>query len=231
MNLIAWPAAVLTARRDPDAGPENAAQPPAPVAEPWPPGGLPATGTYAVLVHGFNVHFAEGRLSYAEFRHNLAAYRFGAEIIEFHWPGDIVVLGTTVLGYMSDITPAEESGRLLADWICQTPDTARFYLVSHSLGGRVILHAVQELRTRGATGRLAGVCLMAAAVPARNITPTNLGPRPDDPFPWRILHSTADWVLGWVFPVGETLAGNGFFPKAVGWDGSPGGTWSQSWAP
>jgi hypothetical protein len=231
MNINARPVAVLTTRRDPGAGPENAAQPPAPVAEPWPPGGLAATGTYAIFVHGFNDSFAFARVAYGEMRANLSSFRFGAEIIEFHWPGDIVALGTAVLGYMSDIAPSLASGALLANWIANTPETARFYLVSHSLGGRVVLNAVAGLRRANKTYKIAGVCMMAAAVPTSGIGPGKLGPLPGDPFRWRILYSRSDWVLGWVFPVGEMLAGAGFFPEAVGSNGGPPNTWTDTFSP
>jgi hypothetical protein len=40
-----------------------------------------------------------------------------------------------------------------------------------------------------------------------------------------VLYSKGDEVLHWTFPLGETAAGEGFFPTAVGRTGGPPNTW------
>jgi hypothetical protein len=40
-----------------------------------------------------------------------------------------------------------------------------------------------------------------------------------------VLYSRNDRVLHWAFSLGETVAGEGFFPTAVGRFGQPPGTW------
>src|SRR5262249_44274015 len=42
-----------------------------------------------------------------------------------------------------------------------------------------------------------------------------------------VLYSRSDLVLHWAFPLGETLAGEGFFPSAVGRRGDPSSRWTD----
>lgn len=232
MNTIGYPAAVLTVRPNPLQNPSDSGRPPAPVAEVWPPGGLQVTGDFAIFIHGFNNSYTEARASYAFMRANLLAqgYAFAANVLEFHWPGDAPLLWSPVLGYPTDITPALESGARLADWIV-AHSTDRFWLVSHSLGARVVVGAIQALRQNGGLGRIAGICMMAPAVPVHEIDPAEFGPLPSDSFNWTVLYSTGDLVLRWAFPPGEMADAQGILPEAVGLNGNPAGVWNVLFAP
>ena len=188
----------------------------------WPPGFVPSAGTHLLLIHGFNNSYDEARFKYAVFRHLLTDC--GLEplpVIELHWPGDGHLGPLSFASYPTEIRPARLSGAALATWIREESGPADFAVVTHSLGGRVILEAIENLRTHGGAEKIRAVCLMAAAVRVDAIEDETFGPKFDDHISWRILHSTRDGVLRWAFPIGQTVGGDGFFPRAVGRAGDP----------
>lgn len=231
------PAAVLTTRQNWEAEVGCRDHPPAPVAVAYPPiprltNELPR-GDYAIFIHGFNNSYAEARVSYAQMRANLGTLGVSIppDIVEFHWPGDHPVLFSPVAGYPTDITPALEAGAFLADWMVEHARQSRFYLISHSLGGRVVLGAIDRLRQNGGLDQILGICMMAAAVPVEEIASGDYGPKPSDPFAWRVLCSYGDMVLLLAFPIGETAHAPGIYPVAVGRDGGPPDAWQLAFYP
>jgi hypothetical protein len=70
--------------------------------------------------------------------------------------------------------------------------------------------------------------LMAGAVPVHMAgDPHQLQPAALIPGKRQVLFSSSDLVLMIAFRLGETLAGEGFFPEAVGSYGHPNGMWQQ----
>jgi len=111
--------------------------------------------------------------------------------------------------------------------------------IAHSLGCRVALEAVGYLTRPGGqqTTTLSGACLMAAAVPTYMVDaaqahwyrgPTGgqfvIAARKIERSV--VLHSTRDRILQGAFPPGQTAAGEGVMPEAVGRHGRPRLAWS-----
>jgi pimeloyl-ACP methyl ester carboxylesterase len=191
----------------------------------YPPGFSAGQGEFVILVHGYNVSQEAGRGSYARFRWWLEHFEVSARILELHWPGDRKWGLFSGLCYPAKIETAVECGKLLARWLSIQHPEARVTLVGHSLGCRLVLEAIKELRQLGQIYRLLGVCLMAAAVPARFVTETMLGPRTGDRTRWRILYSRGDRILSSLFPLGQAGHAEALFGYAVGLHGDPAQVW------
>jgi pimeloyl-ACP methyl ester carboxylesterase len=219
------PAAVITARTG-DPVPEGTALASA-VATEWPLGGVPfvPTETSVVFIHGYNNQHAEVRYKYAVFREFLHELGVVAPVIEFHWPGNLRLGFLSFISYPTEITPAIKSGQLLASWLRSLSRTARLFLVTHSMGGRVAVEALNALRATGDADRVLGICMMAAAVRVDSVASGSQGPAANEPIRWRVLYSGSDNVLHWAFPLGQTAAADGLFPTAVGRYGDPSGKW------
>lgn len=196
----------------------------------WPLPGLPfvPTETTIIFIHGYNNAHAEARYKYAIFR-DLIHQGFGVTtpVVEFHWPGNRRWGFLSFLSYPTEIQAARDSGQRLADWIAGLARNARLIAVTHSMGGRVLMEALNALRAQGAADRLVGACLMAGAVRVDEVADGALGPLAGEPMRWRVLFSSADKVLHYAFPVGQTAAGDGVFPSAVGRAGEPLAKWDS----
>jgi pimeloyl-ACP methyl ester carboxylesterase len=193
----------------------------------WPPHFKLAGKNYVLLVHGFNVSQADAYESYAYFRSWLEQFQVSASILQLHWPGNQRWgRWSNPFSYPKKISVADDCGSKLGEWIAATHEHARFTLVGHSLGCRVIVSAVNELRAARQSRRIIRVCLMAAAVPQRFISPRRFGPRNDELIQWRILHSLGDTVLRGAFKPGQALGLDGVFDEAVGLYGSPELRWN-----
>jgi hypothetical protein len=103
------------------------------------------------------------------------------------------------------------------------------HLVSHSLGGRVVLELLKYLARNPNTVVVRSLSVMACAVPVKRVADrADLQPAVLVPARTQVLHSTDDLVLRLAFPPGETLGGDGLFPEAVGRFGGPLGAWTSS---
>jgi pimeloyl-ACP methyl ester carboxylesterase len=186
-----------------------------------------------ILIHGYNNDQDSAHYEYEIFLSHLGAKfaSYTGQPAEFYWPGDTPNRIVSTLSYPNQIHPAIQSGGMLADYL-----QGRFgpqggpvviNLVGHSLGCRVVL----ELLARWTGGvppniRLGVVALMAAAVLVRHAdaggqlrAASTLSSKSF------VLYSQGDSVLRWTFPLGETVAGEGDFPSAVGLNGDPSNTW------
>ena len=179
---------------------------------------------YVLFVHGYNNSHEEARRSYAEFRWWLKEYRANARVLELHWPGDSVY-GVGWASYWRHVRTAQECGKKLAKWITQAAG-ARFLLIGHSMGCRLILETLENLAPIIRRHRISGVCLMAAAVPVNDVKSGSLGPRKTDPASWRVLYSKGDLVLKVAFRAGQPLALDSLVSRAVGLDGEPESLWN-----
>lgn len=189
---------------------------------------LPEGRPFVLFIHGYNISQAEARQSYARFRGWLEEFQTASKIIEVHWPGNFEWGFASAILYPYRIRTARRCGALLARWIRQQRREARFIFVAHSLGCRVTLETVQELRRLGESYRIAAVCLMAAAVPVKHIVFRRLGPIVEEPARWRVLYSRGDKVLRAAFPSGQFFGFDGAFSYAVGLYGQPAERWKTS---
>ncbi len=202
----------------------------------------PSTDSYArieavVLVHGFNNHYGEAGNSYHHFR--LRQYKCatpqllppGLEAIlaDLFWPGDAAWWGFLdlfdFLVYPKAVGTSRDAAPLLARHLRSMPNLRAVHFVGHSLGCRVILETIDDIRQNG--GPVVGkVCLMAAAVPLFKVqSGGRLADAIEHAEEVRILYSDDDRVCRDIFPPGQTLArgkDEGFFPTALGLNGPVG---------
>jgi len=190
-----------------------------------------------VMIHGYNNTEDAARQAYEEMVRNLerlgpAAAGFIADMAGFYWPGDAGLGFLSGASYPWEIRPAKDSAERLAAFLGTLAGPGggpiEVYLVCHSLGNRVGLELLRLLAAGRVSGTVVerGSCLMAAAVPvfmaqdggrleaATRLTRT------------LALYSPDDKVLSGAFPAGQTLAGEGFFPEAIGHQGKPVQRWS-----
>jgi pimeloyl-ACP methyl ester carboxylesterase len=203
-----------------------------PVVPAWEQDGhLSGSGNLLILVHGFNVSGTDALASYSQFLANLKT-KFNtqtAAIAEFLWPGDEPNKIISTLSYPNQIKPAIESGQALAVFLSGLQHSSPLVvnLVGHSLGCRVILELLAKW-TGGLPPNISVgvVVLMAAAVVVKQVDAGGaLRSAASLTLKNPVLYSEGDPVLQWTFPLGETAAGEGFFPTAVGRTGGPGATW------
>jgi pimeloyl-ACP methyl ester carboxylesterase len=198
-------------------------------------GHLDGNDSVLLLIHGYDNSFSDAQCSYDLFRGHFDAkfQTYMGQVAEFFWPGDYSLKIISVLSYPNQIGPAIQSANRLSNYLWNLRGARNgpmeLNLVGHSLGCRVVL----ELLARWGGGmppniRLGAVALMAAAVVVKHVdSGGSLRAAAILSNNTLVLHSEGDAVLHWAFPFGETLAGEGFFPTAVGRLGGPLQTWRQ----
>lgn len=191
-----------------------------------------------VLIHGYNVNRQNGETGFATFGSLTAKYGvtdvslFG-QVVGFLWPGDVNIRFISGLFYPAKIGPAEDSGALLANFLLNLRGPGgvpiQVILVPHSLGNRVALELINDIlaQSNRTWGRMEGICLMAAAVPVGMVNGNAKLAAAARSLRTRTFFSKADRVLHWAFPAGETVAGEGFFPQAIGLFGNPVAVWNE----
>jgi len=197
-----------------------------------------------VVVHGYANSANRARSSYEKFEHQLASARVPDYRIDriwwLLWPSDTVrVWKVPDPGYSLQIGRSEEAARRLLRYLLTSPQTRsvdRITFIAHSLGCKLILHLLSELKKdTGAKLTVPAICLMAAAVPVNACeTDAAYGSPPLDRNPvGLVLHSSHDKVLRKAFPLGETLGliasfrstTRSWWPQAVGLRGEPSTRW------
>jgi len=209
----------------------------APAVAVGPPGSqLDGNDHVLILVHGFDDSFNDAADCYKMFLDDLSADfpTYIGQIAEFYWPGDSPLKIISTLSYPNQIAPAIESAHRLSAYLWTLKGARNgpmeMSFVGHSLGCRVVLELL-ALWTGGMPPsiRLATVVLMAAAVLVKHVDQGGqlraAATLSDDEL---VLSSRGDPVLHWAFPLGETVAREGFFPTAVGRFGGPQQTWKAS---
>jgi len=204
------------------------------------PDGYPRRRRLVILVHGYSTSAPFARNSNQTFVSNIydlaqpgAADAF--EFAGFYWPGDLA--GPDIVSaaaYPLQMVAMSHSAQRLADYL---EDRVRVYggplevsFIGHSLGCRLILELLKMMRPRVTPAMLTvpNICLMAAAVVVANMWRTQALRVASEWAPRRmVLYSQADRVLANGFPIGETLAGNGFMPEAVGRFGQPSSAFTE----
>jgi len=203
-----------------------------------PTGFSPRASRLIILIHGYNVNRQNGEKSFnafGQFLQNRGVPELSVlgQIIGFLWPGDVNISLIAGLFYPAKMGAARDSAALLAKFLVglRGPNGTpiQVILVAHSLGNRVSLEMINDLlaQPNRTWGRMEGYCLMAAAV---TVGMADSGGRLSSAarsLRTRTMFSEADKVLHWAFPPGETAAGDGFFPQAVGRFGNPVPVWSD----
>jgi len=186
-----------------------------------------------VLVHGFNNHRGEAEFAYQGFRDRQTEQlqgpqyrRLTRQLRDTFWPGDAEWVQpldyVDFMVYPKAVGTARDAGKKLADYLIGLDNQPTINFIGHSLGCRVVLETILEMKERHREALVGKLCLMAAAVPVFMLYD---GERLDEAgyVPKKILNlmSKSDRVLHAAFPPGQTAAGGwrfreGFFPDALG---------------
>lgn len=210
-----------------------------PVSDTVRPVGFSLRAPRAIIVtHGYNVDREGAERTYEAFgallhKNGVTDTSVLGELVGFLWPGDknMRIIGSFF--YPAEITPAKDSAALLAKFLVNLRGPAgapiQVVLVAHSLGNRVALELIQEILSQPnhSWGRIEAICLMAAAVPVRMVDSGGRLFAAARTVRSRTLFAMTDNVLHWAFPTGEWLAGEGWFPQAVGVFGNPADLWNE----
>ena len=132
---------------------------------------LKPNGKYIIFVHGYNNNYNQAKDFYETLRKNYEAWAEDGiidGIIEFYWPSS----WSALFGFLPAKRRAKRAAEFLAEYLCRSylSSGAKFRLVSHSLGARVVL---QESLWREPKDRkinplpaIEDIYLMAPAIPA-----------------------------------------------------------------
>ena len=180
-------------------------------------------GTTVLLVHGYNTTQGDASDGYRAFLdRQLEIGPLKDKVIAVYWPGDNWEGG---LYYMQAIPKARATGLALAEEIRRAAAaTGHLHLkiLAHSLGCRVVFETLCELsRNELPTLVIEAVVLMAAAVATAALSARDSLGEVFPVFsqvPFMSLYSSEDKVLTFAFPLGQSLAGEGFLPTALGHD-------------
>ena len=154
------------------------------------------------LVHGFNVNRSNGAAELQNLAPLLPAVGDGA-VVAVLWPGDSAF---GPLSYPFETNKADDSAVELAKFINDNlPQRPSISLVAHSLGSRVVMQTVQQLKIMGVT--VDQVCLLAAAIDNNSLAST-AEYRAAAEYASRVavLHSPSDHVLKFAYPAGNLLS-------------------------
>jgi hypothetical protein len=192
-----------------------------------------------VLIHGYANSQNVASASFQACIDNLqklpgtASTTLPSPIFKFYWPGDTQIRVFSELSYSAEIGPATDSGQRLAEFLGTLAgpggSPTEIHLICHSLGNRVALEMLKAFDATNPRVLFRSISMMAAAVTVSRVK--DGGELWNS---WRVakrsqaLCSISDRVLHFAFPPGETLAGEGFFPEAVGRFGNPAGSWNKN---
>jgi esterase/lipase superfamily enzyme len=121
-----------------------------------------SSGQAVVLVHGFNVSFVDAVLQAAVFALDL---KFGGPVIIFSWASD-----GNVYRYSTDEETIQLSEEHFADLVgkfLSLEDLERLYIVSHSMGSRLVVESLTTLILERQPGRV-GVLELVFGAPDMN---------------------------------------------------------------
>jgi Alpha/beta hydrolase of unknown function (DUF900) len=200
---------------------------------------LDGKGAALLLVHGYNNSREAARGSFDVFVSDLenAGPRTSLPwpVFGVQWPGDEPNPILSAASYPLKIGVAAESANRIADLLRGTfgPGGAPLilYVVSHSLGGRLVVDLLARLLAAREQFNIVvnRVTLMAAAVPVGHVDiDGDLRAGIDVTGGVCVLHSKGDLVLHYAFPIGQTAGFDGFFPTAVGRFGDPSNAWAKN---
>lgn len=156
----------------------------------------------AFLVHGFNVSRPNGSAELQQLGHLLSSLGAGAAVCVL-WPGDSRF---GPLCYPFETNNAIDSGVELAKFIHDyLPQRPRLSFVAHSMGARVALQAVAQLRSMSIA--VEQICLMAAAVDNDCLASSGeYGAAAQFASRTAVLYSPSDKVLRFAYPAGNLIS-------------------------
>lgn len=154
------------------------------------------------LVHGFNVKRSSGAAELGNLAPLLPAVGDGA-VVAVLWPGDSM-LGAA--SYPFETNKADDSAVELAKFISDNlPQCPAISFVAHSLGSRVVVQTVQQLKILGIP--VAEVCLMAAAIDNNSLSSlAQFRGAAEYASRVAVLYSPGDNVLKLAYPGGNLLS-------------------------
>jgi pimeloyl-ACP methyl ester carboxylesterase len=199
-----------------------------------------------LLLHGYNVESQGAASNYKRLFHTIEATKtllpplLDSRSWVVYWQGYAsggLAPGKTLSSpftYASQISSARKAAEALRRYIDERSPTRfapQITLIAHSLGCRValeLLDSYARFPTKG-TPEFPLIVLMAAAVPAYFFEDlARLWKGALLPETTLVLFSRRDWILAVPFRAGQTQAGEGVFPEAVGATGRPGvGFWTR----
>ena len=193
----------------------------------YPSGALTSQSSAVLLIHGYNNGVKDATAAYKRFvtlQESLG--RVNAHVVAVYWPGDN---WEGPLFYMQALKRVPEIAERLARAIHRAARARAFFrlsIIAHSLGCRLTLETIAQLQTILNAEPVPGfvlerVVFMAGAVPTFALEPDSKKPRPLRGalqfFRGALnMFSEADKVLHFAFPPGQTAAGGGLFPTALG---------------
>ena len=110
------------------------------------------------VIHGFNVHGADGERALTAVAKLLRQDGVSGALVAVLWPGDS---GLGPVYYMCDTKDARDTADRLVEFLDKHEISAPLHFVTHILGARVALEAMRRMLPNRTVGR---ACLMAAAV-------------------------------------------------------------------
>jgi hypothetical protein len=161
-----------------------------------------ACGELVFLLHGFNVSRPNGSAELQALA-NLLPLTARAGVVATLWPGDS---SAGAISYAFETSKADDSAVELAKFIGDNlTQPARISFVAHSLGSRVAMQTVMQLRTMATP--VDQVCLMAAAIDNDSLA-SRSAYRGAAEFAGRVavLSSPSDTVLRYAYPAGNILS-------------------------
>ncbi|MCW4470246.1 alpha/beta hydrolase [Flavobacterium sp. MFBS3-15] len=177
-----------------------------------------------LLIHGYNNDQDDALGAYRRFVECIKKNSsVNANLLQVFWPGSS---WQGALYYMQAISQAKKVAPKLARDLCNAAKVMGYLkvdFVAHSLGCRLTLETMKALEEiRSSQGNLNGlvigkVVFMAGAVPTKYISTGQQLRNALQAFHSALsLYSRKDIVLHYAFPAGQTAAGEGFFPIALG---------------
>lgn len=209
-----------------------------PVYPPW--GPLKGVRRLIIFVHGYNTGQDDAEdtwIKTSELLRRSVPAEDMKNLLLYYWPGDRRFRPWSAISYFRTVKVAVKAGRCLADYLAtlrtsRSPLQAEF--VGHSLGCRVVLSALGQLKTLP-TVEVKRVILMAAAVPEGLCEPGMLYGPAGVTWPEKVIFSDSDHVLRKYFRPGQWAARHlvsapdanpGAGRAAVGLHGGPPKRWN-----
>ncbi len=188
------------------------------------------------FIHGYNVDENDARISFDNMIRKLRRKNIPPEIInsiwKFYWSGSLKNKALSTISFSKQIPNAVESAKVFTEYLNELRGPSntpmQIILVAHSLGCRLLVETIVN-HVKG-KNNIYKVLLMAAAVPVflidKKIYKTPLQQDVDLRYN---MFSKKDWIVSkLIFGSGSSLAGEGFFPKAVGGTGKPESMWTEN---
>ncbi len=189
----------------------------------------PSSKSLIVLIHGFNDDVDTAQSEYAPFLKSflpqLAAL---GDVCVLYWPSDVY----SPSGLARNTTASAVSlDNYIAGLSVTNNRVKRISLITESLGGRVALEMMDHRIRSGLNpdrSQQFVLCMMDSGVPvARVVEKGELRAAAESFERSLVLYSPVDIIL-WLAPLGWTIQGEGFLPRAVGTFGEPTvGLWTE----